>query len=220
MREEVEPLDLLLDSPYNVADPARNRLVKPLQQKVRERKLWACHLGPELGGQGYGQVKLALMNEILGRSVFAPTVFGCQAPDSGNAEILAQYGTPEQKKKYLEPLLANEIVSCFAMTEPQGGSDPTTFKTSAVQDGIDWLITGQKWFASNASYASFYIVLAVTDPAISAYKGMSMFILPAARKAATAAEPDGHTLMFGYVGAPDVIHYASAGDGTPPHFAA
>jgi acyl-CoA dehydrogenase len=179
VREEVEPLDLLLDSPYNVADAARNRLVRPLQQRVRERKLWACHLGPELGGQGYGQVKLALMNEILGRSVFAPTVFGCQAPDSGNAEILAQYGTPAQKKKYLEPLLANEIVSCFAMTEPQGGSDPTTFTTRAVQDGDDWLISGQKWFASNASYAAFYITLAVTDPTISAYKGMSMFIVPA-----------------------------------------
>ncbi len=179
VREEVEPLDLLLDSPYNVADPARNRLVKPLQQKVRERKLWACHLGPELGGQGYGQVKLALMNEILGRSSFAPTVFGCQAPDSGNAEILAHYGTAAQKKTYLEPLLANDIVSCFAMTEPQGGSDPTTFTTRAVRDGDDWLISGQKWFASNANYAAFYITLAVTDPTISAYKGMSMFIVPA-----------------------------------------
>ena len=179
VREEVEPLDLLLDSPYNVADPARNRLVKPLQRQVRERKLWACHLGPELGGQGYGQVKLALMNEILGRSGFAPTVFGCQAPDSGNAEILAQYGTDAQKKTYLEPLLNNDIVSCFAMTEPQGGSDPTTFKTAGVRDGDDWLISGQKWFASNANYAAFYITLAVTDPTISAYKGMSMFIVPA-----------------------------------------
>jgi acyl-CoA dehydrogenase len=179
VRNEVEPLDLLLDSPYNVADPARNRLVRPLQQKVRERKLWACHLGPELGGQGYGQVKLALMNEILGRSSFAPTVFGCQAPDSGNAEILAHYGTDAQKKRYLHPLLANEIVSCFAMTEPQGGSDPQVFTTRAERDGDDWLISGQKWFASNASYASFFITMAVTDPQVSAYKGMSMFIVPA-----------------------------------------
>lgn len=179
VRNEVEPLDLLLDSPYNVADPARNRLVRPLQQKVRERKLWACHLGPELGGQGYGQVKLALMNEILGRSGFAPTVFGCQAPDSGNAEILAHYGTEAQKQRYLHPLLANEIVSCFAMTEPQGGSDPQTFTTRAERDGDDWLISGKKWFASNANYASFFITMAVTDPDVSAYKGMSMFIVPA-----------------------------------------
>ncbi len=179
VRTEVEPLDLLLDSPYNVADPARNRLVRPLQQKVRDRKLWACHLGPELGGQGYGQVKLALMNEILGRSGFAPTVFGCQAPDSGNAEILAHYGTEAQKQRYLLPLLANEIVSCFAMTEPQGGSDPQIFTTRAERDGDDWLISGQKWFASNANYASFFITMAVTDPDVSAYKGMSMFIVPA-----------------------------------------
>ena len=179
VRNEVEPLDLLLDSPYNVADPARNRLVRPLQQKVRERKLWACHLGPELGGQGYGQVKLALMNEILGRSAFAPTVFGCQAPDSGNAEILAHYGTDAQKQRYLQPLLANEIVSCFAMTEPQGGSDPQVFSTRAQREGGDWLISGQKWFASNANYASFFIVMVVTDPEVSAYKGMSMFIVPA-----------------------------------------
>lgn len=179
VRNEVEPLDLLLDSPYNVADPVRNRLVRPLQDRVRERKLWACHLGPELGGQGFGQMKLALMNEILGRSSFAPSVFGCQAPDSGNAEILAQYGTEDQKQRYLHPLLANEIVSCFAMTEPQGGSDPRNFTTRAARDGDDWVISGRKWFASNANYASFFITMAVTDPDVSAYKGMSMFIVPA-----------------------------------------
>lgn len=179
VRDEVEPLDLLLDSPYAVDDPKRNRLVKPLQQRVRERGLWACHLGPELGGPGYGQVKLALMNEILGRSVFAPTVFGCQAPDSGNAEILAHYGTAAQKRQYLEPLLANDIVSCFAMTEPQGGSDPRTFTTRAERDGDDWLISGQKWMASNSAYAAFFITMAITDPTVPPLKGMSMFIVPA-----------------------------------------
>ncbi len=179
VREEVEPLDLLLSSPYAVDDPRRNALVRPLQQKVKARGLWACHLGPELGGPGYGQVKLALMNELLGRSQFAPTVFGCQAPDSGNGEILAHYGTPQQKQQYLEPLLDNRMVSCFAMTEPQGGSDPQVFTTRAVRDGDHWVISGRKWFASNASYASFFITMAVTDPAVSAYKGMSMFIVPA-----------------------------------------
>ena len=121
VREEVEPLEFVLDChPYDVRNPKRNALVRPLQAEVKKRKLWACHLGPELGGQGYGQVKLGLMNEILGRATYAPIVFGCQAPDSGNAEILAHYGTPEQKKKYLQPLLDNEIVSAFSMTEPQG----------------------------------------------------------------------------------------------------
>ena len=179
VREEVEPLDHVLGSPWDIHAPGFKRLVRPLQRIVKERRLWACHLGPELGGQGYGQVKLALMNEILGRSTFAPVVFGAQAPDSGNSEILAHYGTPEQKKRYLEPLLANDVVSCFAMTEPQGGADPQVFTTRAVRDGDDWVIIGQKWFASNARYAAFFIVMAVTDPDVSVYKGTTMFIVPA-----------------------------------------
>lgn len=179
VREEVEPLEHVLGSPWNIHDPAFKALVKPLQQRVKERRLWACHLGPELGGPGYGQVKLALMNEILGRALFAPIVFGCQAPDSGNAEILAHYGTAEQKERFLKPLLAGDIVSCFAMTEPQGGADPKVFTTRAVRDGDAWVINGRKWFASNARYADFFIVMAITDPEVSAYKGMSMFIVPA-----------------------------------------
>ncbi|UUZ70672.1 acyl-CoA dehydrogenase family protein [Polaromonas sp. P1(28)-8] len=150
VREEVEPLEHVLGSPWDIHDPKFKALVRPLQQQVKDRKLWACHLGSELGGPGYGQVKLALMNEILGRALFAPIVFGCQAPDSGNAEILAHYGTPAQKQRYLTPLLAGDIVSCFAMTEPQGGADPKVLTTRAVRDGEDWVISGEKWFASNA----------------------------------------------------------------------
>ena len=180
VHDEIEPLDLVLGHPCDVRDPRRNALVRPLQALVKQRKLWACHLGPELGGQGYGQVKLALLNELLGRSQYGPTVFGCQAPDSGNAEILAHYGSPEQKRRWLQPLLDNEIVSCFAMTEPQGGADPKVFKTEAVLDGDDWVITGQKWFASHANFAEFLIVMAVTDPGASPYKTMSMFIVPTA----------------------------------------
>lgn len=179
VRTEVEPLDHVLGSPYDVKNPKNIKLVRPLQAKVKEQQLWACHLGPELGGQGYGQVKLALMNEILGRSHYGPTVFGCQAPDTGNAEILAHYGTPEQKEKYLNPLLNNEIVSCFSMTEPQGGADPLLFTTSAVRDGNEWVINGEKWFSSNAKYADFFIVMAVTDPKASPYQRMSMLIVPA-----------------------------------------
>jgi acyl-CoA dehydrogenase len=178
VREEVEPLDYVLESPYDVRDANRNKLVRPLQAEVRKRKLWACHLEPELGGQGYGQVKLALMNEILGRSRFAPTVFGCQAPDSGNGEILAKYGTPEQKKRYLEPLLANDIVSCFSMTEPQGGADPKVFTTHAELHGDNWVINGEKWFSSNAEYSSFLIAMVVTDPNAPPYKRLSTFIVP------------------------------------------
>src|SRR6188474_2898003 len=141
-----KPLDFILGHPNDFSDPKRAKLIPPLQAEVKRRGLWACHLGPELGGQGYGQVKLGLLNEILGRAHWAPIVFGCQAPDSGNAEILAHYGTPEQKERWLEPLLDNKIVSCFSMTEPQGGADPKVFTTRAVQDGDEWVITGEKWF--------------------------------------------------------------------------
>lgn len=176
---EVEPLEHVLGHPCDVRDPRRNALVRPLQQQVRARGLWGCHLGPELGGPGYGQVKLALLNEILGQAEYGPVVFGCQAPDSGNAEILAHYGTPEQKRRYLQPLLDNEIVSCFAMTEPQGGADPDVFTTRAVREGDGWVITGRKWFASHARFAEFLIVMAVTDPEAPLLQRMSMFIVPA-----------------------------------------
>jgi acyl-CoA dehydrogenase len=179
VRTRVEPLDHILDCAYDVKNPANVRLVRPLQAEVKARGLWASHLGPELGGQGFGQVKLGLMNEILGRSDFAPIVFGCQAPDTGNAEILAHFGTPEQKRRWLEPLLANDIVSCFSMTEPQGGSDPQVFTTRAVLEGDEWIINGEKWFSSNARYADFFIVMAVTDPEAPLISSQSMFIVPA-----------------------------------------
>lgn len=178
VEEEVAPLDHLLEHPHDVAHPDNRRLVPPLQAKVKEMGLWACHLEPELGGQGYGQLKLALMNEVLGRARFAPIVFGCQAPDSGNAEILAKYGTEEHKQLYLQPLLDGDIVSCFSMTEPHAGSDPTMFTVRAELDGNHWVINGDKWFSSNARFASFLIVLAVTDPEAPPYRRMSMFIVP------------------------------------------
>jgi acyl-CoA dehydrogenase len=179
VREEVEPLDFIVKSPYDLQDPIRQELLPPLQKVVQDRGLWACHLGPELGGQGYGQVKLALMNEILGRARSASTVFGCQAPDTGNSEILAHYGTDEQKREYLEPLLRNEIVSCYSMTEPQGGADPKVFTTTSVLDGDEWVINGEKWFSSNARYASFLIAMVVTDPDNPPYQQQSMFLVPA-----------------------------------------
>jgi acyl-CoA dehydrogenase len=210
VREHVEPLDLVLDDPYDKSDEVAMAVVRPLQQQVKDRGLWAAHLGPELGGQGYGQLKLALLNEILGRSLWAPSVFGCQAPDSGNAEILAHYGTEQQKAKYLQPLLDGQISSCYSMTEPHAGADPTLFTTRAVQDGDEWVINGEKWFSSNARFASFYIVMAVTDPDVSAYQGMGMFVVPAEtpgveiiRNVGVGSEPEGHG-SHGYVRYTDV----------------
>jgi len=178
VREEIEPLDFIVKNPFDLNDPIRQEIIPPLQKQVQERGLWACHLGPELGGLGYGQVKLALMNEILGRARSASTIFGCQAPDTGNSEILAHYGTEQQKEKFLEPLLRNEIVSCYSMTEPQGGADPKVFTANAVQDGDEWVINGEKWFSSHARFASFLIVMVVTEPDNPAYQQQSMFLVP------------------------------------------
>jgi acyl-CoA dehydrogenase len=186
VREEVEPLDLLfpaISDPYDVNNKQSRAILKPLQEEVKAKGLWACHLDPELGGKGYGQVSLAYLNEIFGRSLWAPTVFGTAAPDTGNAEILAMYGTAEQKESYLAPLLAGEIVSTFSMTEPQGGADPKEFTCTARRvedaDGGGWVISGEKWFSSNARYASFLIVMAVTDAAAKPSERLSMFIVPA-----------------------------------------
>jgi alkylation response protein AidB-like acyl-CoA dehydrogenase len=178
VREEIEPLDYVVENAYDHRDPVRQALIPPLQQRVKEKGLWATHLGPEHGGKGYGQVKLALLNEILGRSECAPIVFGSQAPDSGNSEILARFGSPLLKERYLQPLLDGEIHSCFSMTEPQGGADPKVFTTKAERDGDHWVINGEKWFSSYADIASFLIVTAVTHPDASSYKRQTLFVVP------------------------------------------
>jgi acyl-CoA dehydrogenase len=182
VKNECEPLDILFPGhgdPYDVGNKESRAAIKPLQERVKAQGLWACHLGAELGGPGYGQLKLALMNEILGRSYWAPTVFGTAAPDTGNAEILAMFGTEEQKARYLKPLMAGDIVSCFSMTEPQAGADPKEFICRAWREGEAWVIDGEKWFSSNARYAAFFIVLAVTNPENPAHSRMSMFVVPA-----------------------------------------
>jgi len=199
---EIEPLDLAFAGEGFVYDKSSlfyDEAIRPLQQVVKDRGLWSCHLTPDYGGQGFGQVRLAYMNEILGRSQFAPTVFGTQAPDSGNAEIIAHYGTAEQKERYLQPLLDGHISSCYSMTEPQGGADPGVFRCRAVRDGDEWVIDGEKWFSSSLRYASFLIVMAITDPDVSVHKGASMFLVPAdtpglevVRNVGVGQEPPGH----------------------------
>lgn len=181
VRDEVEPIGLIWNKPtdsFDVKNPTTSKLVKPLQDEVRARGLWACHLTPELGGQGYGQVKLALMNEILGRSQWASRVFGTQAPDTGNAEIIAHYGTAAQKQRYLQPLLNGEIVSCYSMTEPQAGSDPAQFTCRAWREGDSWVLNGEKYFSSHADFAEFLIVMAITDPEVPVHQGATMFLVP------------------------------------------
>jgi acyl-CoA dehydrogenase len=174
VREEIWPLETL-----SLDISQLERAMAPLQEEVKSRGLWAAHLPPDLGGQGFGQVKLGLMHEILGTSPLAPMAFGNQAPDSGNSEILALAGTPEQKEHWLHPLLAGDLRSAFSMTEPGAGADPTLLTTRAVRDGEEWVINGHKWFSSNASIADFLIVMAVTDPDARPHQRASMFIVPA-----------------------------------------
>jgi acyl-CoA dehydrogenase len=177
VRTQVWPLETLWSE---LGWDGLQRAARPLQEQVKEQQLWAAHLDPELGGQGFGQVKLGLMHEILGSSPLAPLMFGNAAPDSGNSEILAMSGSPEQKDRYLYPLLAGDLKSAFSMTEPDtAGSDPTMLKTRAVRTGDDWVINGHKWYSSNGSIADFMIVMAVTDPDARPHQRASMFIVDA-----------------------------------------
>ena len=175
VRERLWPLETLLEE---LGFDGLKRALAPMQEEVKAQGLWAAHLDPELGGQGYGQVKLGLMHEVLGTTPIAPLAFGNAAPDSGNSEILALAGTPEQKDRYLHPLLAGDLKSAFSMTEPHtAGSDPTLLSTRAARDGDGWVISGRKWFSSNASIADFLIVMAVTDPDARPHQRASMFIV-------------------------------------------
>jgi len=162
--EEIEPFTLAFPIAMYSRDHLPEGLTKHLdglKQQVKDRGLWGIFLDKEIGGPGFGQLKLALVNEILGKYPSAPHIFGCQAPDTGNMDILAKYGTEEQKKKYLEPLFAQEIRSCYSMTEPQGGSDTRNFKTHAdKQPDGSWILNGEKWFSSLGQIADFIIVMA------------------------------------------------------------
>jgi acyl-CoA dehydrogenase len=198
--EEIMPLETLrLDYDQIVT------VMKPLQEQVRAKGLWAAHLPSELGGMGFGQVKLGLMHEVLGQCMYAPVVFGNNAPDSGNAELLAagmeMTGREDIRERWLYPLLSGSIRSGFSMTEPNtAGSDPRLLKTRARKDGDEWVINGRKWYTSNGSVANILIVMAVTNPDVHPYQGSSMFVVP--------VETPGVTILrdVGSMDDPDVVY--------------
>jgi alkylation response protein AidB-like acyl-CoA dehydrogenase len=176
MDEHVYPSEPALDR----EDEGSDRLVEELRARAREQGLWAPHVPPEAGGTGRGFLAYAFLNEVIGRSQWAQLVFGCQAPDAGNAEILHLYGTDEQRDRWLRPLVAGEVRSFFSMTERGvSGSDPTGLQTRAVLDGDEWVIDGEKWFSSGAEGAAFGIVMAVTDPDAPPHRRMSQIVVPA-----------------------------------------
>ena len=155
-----------------------NAVQAPLKQQVKDQGLWACHLEEALGGQGMGQLALAQMNMITGRCIYAQETFGNMAPDSGNAELLAEGGTQEQKEKWLWPNLRGDIRSAFAITEPfVASTDPTQITSTAVLDGDEWVINGRKWMITNASRADYIIFMVVTDPDEHVYKRCSMIVV-------------------------------------------
>ena len=176
MEEHVYPNEPALDREDDEADA----LVERAARVAKEQGLWAPHLPPEAGGSSGSFLTYAFLNEEIGRSLWGQLVFGCQAPDAGNGEILWQFGTEEQKERWLQPLVAGEVRSFFSMTEPDvSGSDPTTLRTRAVRDGDEWVIDGHKWFSSGAEGAAFGIVMAVTDPDAEPHRRATQIVVPA-----------------------------------------
>ena len=151
-----------------------------LRNLAKEKGLFAPHLSKEEGGLGLNLLDFAQISEALGHSPIGHYVFNCQAPDIGNMELLHKFASKEIQNKYLKPLQAGEIRSCFAMTEPEhAGSNPVHLSTTAVMDGDEWVINGHKWFTSSADGASFTIVMAVTNPeAENKYQKASMILVP------------------------------------------
>ncbi|MGO8825048.1 MAG: acyl-CoA dehydrogenase family protein [Acidimicrobiales bacterium] len=147
----------------DVTEPERaeaKALRAEIQAKVKAEGLWAPHLPPEYGGMGIDFMAHAYMNEILAYAVGAASLFGVVAPNSGNQTILVKYGTEEQKKKWLLPLVEGTMQSGFSMTEPENaGSDPRSIQTTAIREGDEWVINGHKWFTSNGLAADFFIVM-------------------------------------------------------------
>jgi len=165
----------LLAMGFAAAEPRLARL----RAEVRAAGLWLPQMPQSLGGLGLSLLDHGLLSEVLGTSPFGHYLFNCQAPDAGNMEVLHTHGTAEQHDRFLKPLLAGEIRSCFSMTEPHNaGSNPTQLTCTAVRDGDDYVIDGRKWFTSGTDGASFAIVMAVTDPNAEAHRRASMLIVP------------------------------------------
>jgi acyl-CoA dehydrogenase len=175
MEEHLYPNERALSA----EDDAADTLIAELRGYAKDAGLWAPHLPPEAGGSGSGFIEYAYLNEEIGRSAIAQLILGCQAPDAGNGEILHMYGTPEQRERFLDPLVAGETRSFFGMTEPEvAGSDPTLLRGRAVRDGDDWVIDAHKWFSSGADGAGFGVVMVVTDPDAEPHKRASMILVP------------------------------------------
>src|SRR6266446_686694 len=180
------------------------RIIEELKLKARAAGLWNLFLPHDERGAGLTNLEYAPLCEIMGRSVMAPEVFNCAAPDTGNMEVLARYGTPEQQERWLKPLLAAEIRSCFAMTEPAvASSDATNIESSIVRAGDHYVINGRKWYTTNATdpRCKICIFMGKTDPNNpDRYRQQSMILVPTETPGVTVLRP---IPVFGFYGVPD-----------------
>ncbi|MBT5706935.1 MAG: acyl-CoA dehydrogenase [Verrucomicrobia bacterium] len=150
-----------------------------LRKRVRQQGWWLPQIPEDHGGMGLGFMDHAMVSEVLGRSPLGHYVFNSQAPDAGNMEVLLEFGENAQREKWLNPLLQGKIRSCFSMTErDRPGSNPVWMETSAVRDGDNYVIKGQKWFTSSADGAAFAIVMAITNPDAEPHRRASQIIVP------------------------------------------
>ncbi|MBI2154290.1 MAG: acyl-CoA dehydrogenase family protein, partial [Candidatus Rokubacteria bacterium] len=191
----------------------RPKILEELKARAKDAGLWNLFLPDPKYGAGLTNLEYAPLAEVMGRVLWASEVFNCSAPDTGNMEILAQYGTEAQKKQWLEPLLEGKIRSGFSMTEPEAaGSDPTQARTAAVRDGQSYVITGRKWFTTGAMHAAVLIVAAVTDATAPRHRRVSLLLVPIDAPGVTVVRA---VPVYGHVSGPGECEVAFAGVRVP-----
>ncbi len=181
MNEHIYPNEQRFYGEIESVHWAPTRVVEELKSKARAAGLWNLFLPNDKHGAGLTNLEYAPLCEIMGRSAMAPEVFNCSAPDTGNMEVLARYGTPEQKERWLKPLLAGEIRSCFAMSEPAvASSDATNIEASIIRHGDEYVINGRKWWSSGAGdpRCKIAIFMGKTDPSAPRHQQQSMVLVP------------------------------------------
>jgi acyl-CoA dehydrogenase len=169
--------DVVVPAESEIEDGSFDEVLELLRKQAREAGLWTPHLPAEWGGMGLGPLGMALVSQECGASYLASLALNAMAPDEGNMHLLLEAGSDEQKERYLRPLAAGEVRSCFAMTERGAGADPTMLVTRAERDGDGWVIDGDKWFITGANGAAFAIVVAVTDPDAGSHARHSLFLV-------------------------------------------
>ncbi|KNC46404.1 acyl-CoA dehydrogenase, partial [Thecamonas trahens ATCC 50062] len=203
MDEHVYPNEAAMAAQHEeVGQWAVPPLMEELKEKAKAAGLWNLFLPESELGAGLSNFEYAPLCEIMGEVLWAPEIFNCAAPDTGNAEVLARYGTPEQKATWLVPLLDGSIRSAFAMTEPDvASSDATNISTSIVRDGDEYVVNGRKWWTSGAGdpRCAFLIVMGKTDPSAHKYLQQSMILVPMDASGLTVRR---HLKVFGYSDAP------------------